>query len=84
MTMVDPKSAAAMLEAGIDGLMRADAAQLAELAEAARGARLPVTEAERKTAWQRRRTLACLLALTRRNLRLLGGAAASTYGPQRG
>jgi hypothetical protein len=84
MTMAEPGSAVGILEAGIDALMRADPAQLAELAEEALRARPPATETERETVRQRRRTLVCLLTLTRRNLRLLGGATASAYGARLG
>jgi hypothetical protein len=73
-----------LLSAGIRALAHADAAQLERLAEAAREAEGPGNAKERRMARERLRTLAHLIALTRRNLRLLGGAGYGGYGPFRG
>ena len=66
-------SAVELLGAGIQALAHADAEQLEGLAEAARMAGLPQTREERRMAQERLRTLARLMLLTRRNLRLLRG-----------
>ena len=64
-----------LLSAGILALTHADAAQLEGLAEAAPGVRPIETADERRIAEQRLRTLGALIALSRRNLRLLRGTA---------
>lgn len=84
--MAAPMSASQLLDAGIDALARADAAQLERLASAAGHVRFPSaaeedSAAERKLARERLRTLGQLIVLTRRNLRLLQGAGDGVYGP---
>jgi hypothetical protein len=64
-----------LLSAGILALTDADAVQLAELTEAAAGVRRIETAGERRAAQEKLRTLGALIGLTRRNLRLLRGAA---------
>ena len=64
-----------LLNAGILALAHADAAQLEGLAEAAPGVRPIETADEQRIAQQRLRTLGALIALSRRNLRLLRGTA---------
>lgn len=68
-------STVTLLSAGILALTHADAAQLEGLVEAAPGARRIETAEEQRIAQQRLRTLGALIALSRRNLRLLRGAA---------
>jgi hypothetical protein len=75
MRMAVPGSAVELLAAGINALAHADAAQLEALAEAARGAEAPQTVEERKKVREGLRTLGYLIALTRRNLRLLRGSS---------
>jgi hypothetical protein len=62
--------------------MRADSERLARLASQGGEMRRPTSEAERRVAASRYRALRRLLELTRRNIRLLGGAAGSNgeYG----
>jgi predicted lipoprotein len=79
--MADCRSAEELLGAGIDALAHVDAAQLEGLAEAARGARGPKTAEEWRKVRERLRTLQLLIAMTRRNLRLLRGAGCGGYGP---
>lgn len=67
-------SAFACTEAGIRALVTADAEQLRRLAAGAAAASPPGTEAERKAAAMQLQALKRLLALTRRNLRLLRAA----------
>lgn len=74
-------SAAELLRAAIAALAHADAAQLEGLVEAARGVRRFKTAEERRLAQQGLRTLGALIAVTRRNLRLLRGAGG--YGALR-
>lgn len=64
---------AELVRAGIDALSHADAEQLEVLAAEARGPSLPETTQEQKLAQERLRALGHLIALTRRNLRLLRG-----------
>lgn len=82
--MADRLSAVELLGAGINALTHVDAAQLEGLAEAAREARGPETAEERKVARERMRTMGYLIALTRRNLRLLRGVGYGSFGPSRG
>ena len=82
--MGDRRTAAELLGAGIDALAHADAAQLEGLAEAAREVKGLETAEERRIARQRLRTFELLIAMTRRNLRLLRGAGCGGYGPTRG
>ena len=79
--MADCRSAGELLGAGISALAHVDATRLEGLAEAARGARGPETVEERREARERMRTLQLLIAMTRRNLRLLRGGGRSGYGP---
>jgi hypothetical protein len=81
--MTDRSSAVELLAAGINALAHVDAAQLEGLAEAARGAGWPRTSEEQRAARQALRTMELLLALTRRNLRLLRGAGHDGYGLSR-
>lgn len=66
--------------AGVEALARVDAARLEQLAEAARGAASPRSTSERQEAEQGLQALARLLVLTRRHLRMLGGAGTAAYG----
>lgn len=68
------------LERGINALMRSDAEELARLVELAPGARWPEAGPERQAVQERQRTLGKLLALTRRNQRLLGGEGGAWAG----
>lgn len=70
-----PPSAADLLGAGIQALAHADATDLQDIVEAARTAEVPVTLEERRITQERLRTLGVLMEMTRRNLRLLRGAA---------
>lgn len=80
-----------VMREGIRALARADAPRLTELAkqvEAGGGMRAPETEAGREEALRLRRALGRLLALTRRNLRLLrvaggAGGVGTDYGVRR-
>lgn len=63
-----------LLSAALDALERADADELARLAEVAREARVPDAPAERRMVLERHRALGRMLQLTRRNLWLLRGA----------
>ena len=63
-----------LIDAGIEALERSDRAELLRLAEAATGARAPDSAAERGLVLERMRIFGLLLALTRRNLRLLRAA----------
>lgn len=74
MTAEDIESAA------LDALARADAEELAWLAEAAQEAQLPGSAEERRAALTRHRALGRLLQLTRRNLWLLRGVYREPYG----
>ena len=74
-------SRVALLSAGILALTHADAAQLEGLAEAAPGVRRIETADEQRIAQHRLRTLGALIAISRRNLRLLRGTAG--YGAVR-
>jgi hypothetical protein len=66
-------SALELIGEAIDALMRADAARLERLAKQAPSVPLPQTESQRRELARNQRTLAHLLTLTRRNLRILGG-----------
>jgi hypothetical protein len=77
--MATEESVVELLGAGIVALARADAVKLEDLAEAARYAGRPGTLAEQCMARDQLQTLGSLIVLTRRNLRLLRGAAG--YGP---
>ena len=77
MKMAAPGSAVEVLAAGINALAHADVAQLEGLAEAAQGVRIPQTAEERELVREGLRTLGYLITLTRRNLRLLRGTAAT-------
>ncbi|MGD0365903.1 MAG: hypothetical protein ABSA94_00470 [Acidobacteriaceae bacterium] len=79
--MADCRSAAELLDAGINALAHVDTEELEGLAEAARVARGPETAEERWAVRERLRTLQLLIAMTRRNLRLLRGAGCGGYGP---
>jgi hypothetical protein len=70
----------------IDALMCADAARLTRLAEQVPKLPLPAAGQERESVIGKRRVLATLLALTRRNLRLLRCRPdrPEAYGPARG
>jgi hypothetical protein len=78
--MANSRSAEELLGAGIDALAHVDAAQLEGLADAARGVRGPETAEERRGVRERLRTLQLLIAMTRRNLRLLHGRGCGGYG----
>jgi hypothetical protein len=80
-TTIAEMSTAELLNAAILALTHADAAQLEGLAEAARGAKGLETAEEQRFAQERLRTMAALMTLTRRNLRLLRGAG--DYGASR-
>lgn len=69
----------------IDALQHADAARLERLAREAAHAEGPRSEQERRALAGKRLALRRLLALTRRNLRLLGrsSTSAGTYGAPR-
>ena len=73
-------TAAELLSAGLEALARADAEELARLAEAARETPVPATPAEQRIVLQRYRALGKLLRLTRRNLRLLRGEYGEPFG----
>ncbi len=62
-----------LLSAALEALARADAEELARLAEAAGKAQFPETPAKRRVVLERHRALGRLLHLTRRNLWLLRG-----------
>jgi hypothetical protein len=79
--MADCRSAAELLDAGINALAGFDAEELEGLAEAARVARGPEAAEERRAVRERLRALQLLIAMTRRNLRLLRGAGCGGYGP---
>lgn len=75
-----------LLEEAIAALARADWRQLAQYAEEASNAVVPETAEERLEVKRLHRTLGRLLALTARNLRLLGAAhgVVDGYGMRRG
>lgn len=70
-----------LLQEGMEALTRANLAELDRLCDAAADVRLPETAEERKLAQGNLRSLGHLIALTRRNLRLLRGAGSGVYGP---
>jgi len=78
-------SALELISEAIDALTHADAARLQRLAQEAHEAEMPHPAPELRLVAERRRTLERLLALTRRNLQLLGwpGRQASGYGEAR-
>jgi hypothetical protein len=79
-------SALEFMSEAIDALMRADAARLERLAAEAPSVPPPAGGLERDSVMGKRRAFVALLALTRRNLRLLRGnpARPEEYGPARG
>jgi hypothetical protein len=76
--MTRKPSVVELLGAGIQALGHADAMQLEDLAEAARRTGWPQTAQEQRMARERLRTLAMLMELTKRNLRLLRGTGRHT------
>ncbi|HEY6448811.1 MAG TPA: hypothetical protein VIY53_20315 [Acidobacteriaceae bacterium] len=78
-------SALELMGEAIDALQNADAARLERLAREAAGAEGPRNEKEGQALTGKRLALRRLLALTRRNLRLLRqpGADADIYGAPR-
>jgi hypothetical protein len=78
-------SALELMGEAIDALQRADAARLERLAREAADAQGPRSEEERRAFAGKRLALRRLLALTRRNLRLLRrpGADVDIYGAPR-
>lgn len=76
-------SALELMSEAIDALMRADAARLERLAAEVPRARGAETREERRALAEKRLALRHLLALTRRNLRLLrhAGVRPEGYGP---
>lgn len=83
MEKLGQRSAVELLSAGIEALICADAAQLERLSRAARNARGPETAEERRVTREQLRTMAILIPLAARNLRLLRGSGCSGYGPLR-
>jgi hypothetical protein len=79
--MADCRSAAELLDAGINALARVDTEELGALAERACGVRGPETAGGRREVRERLLTLQLLIAMTRRNLWLLRGAGCGGYGP---
>lgn len=75
-------SALELMGEAIDALQHADAARLERLAREAAEASGPRSDEERRAFAGKRLALRRLLALTRRNLRLLGrpGAGTGSYG----
>ncbi len=73
-------SALELIGEAIEALTRADAARLRRLAEEAQQAEIPRAEPELRFVVERQKTLARLLALTRRNLRLLRGSGRDPGG----
>lgn len=69
-----------LLSAALDALARADAEELARLAEAAGDAARPETPEEWRALFARHRALGRLLQLTRRNLWLLRGVYREPLG----
>jgi hypothetical protein len=69
----------------IDALMRGDAARLGRLAEQVPELPLPAAGPERESVMGKRRALITLLAMTRRNLRILrrNPVRPEEYGPRR-
>lgn len=79
-------SALELMSEAIDALMRADAARLRQLAEQIPAIPQPVAALERESMRGKRRALVSLLAMTRRNLRILrrNSERPQEYGPGRG
>lgn len=75
-----------LMSEAIDALMRADAARLKRLAEQAPNLPVPAAGQERESVMEKRRVLATLLGMTRRNLRLLRCKPdrPEEYGPRHG
>lgn len=71
-----------LLEGAIAALAQGNVSRLEDLAEAARWVESPRTSEEQRAAMERLRALGTLIALTRRNLRLL--RATSRYELLRG
>ncbi len=76
-------TAAELLAQGIAALAHSDAAKLEQLAQAAEAMEVPGSGAERASLRSQHRALGKLLALTRRNLRVLRGDYAGAYGAPR-
>lgn len=78
-------SALELMSEAIDALMRADAARLRRLAEQVPAIPQTVADLERESVRGKRRALVTLLAMTRRNLRLLrrNPERPEEYGPGR-
>lgn len=75
--MVTEESVVDLVNAGMESLARADAAELDVLVEAACKVRAPEDREELKLARDKLRALEMLLVLTRRNLRLLQHSSAA-------